>query len=477
MKINIKIIFIFTITYIFFLLGEFCIKAGTYVIPIYFFVGILYLLLLYIKYPKTINHKLHTLYKTNIGKILLLFVFWTFVTIIVSIFQGTFIFSSFISNYIGNFFNSFLFPLFIGFLTVTMIKSYKPLNKILFFTFYSILILGIIEYIGIKYNISFIKEIFSILVNRVSILTSQEKLFIMAYEKPRIATIFGEPGELANFLVTMSPIYFYFFKIKKNFISLLLFLLFIINLILTQSPINLVFFAIITLFASFNTLKNLYIKHKRYFLYSLSIIFTILLILSSIIFKIDTSNSYITRITKVVQNIKSINSLILAEASLGTRICTYEAQIRMGIDHPIFGVGYANMNSLWGKYILKLPHYITPEVYRYAIANTQKGGAAFIWKIFAETGFVGVILLYTFWIILLLKAKQTIKFAKNKELIKAFYYSLLIYFCFSFYLALLPIFLIHFGILMGLIYNENKFKPYQKRTFYDSHKYIIGITK
>ena len=200
--------------------------------------------------------------------------------------------------------------------------------------------------------------------------------------------------------------------------------------------------------------------------------------ISTIIFiKNDISTNLFNRINNVLQNIKSINNLILYERSLGTRICTIEAQIRIGIDYPIFGVGYANMNSKWGYYILNLPHNITYEVYNYAINNTAKGGSTFIWKIFAETGVIGVILLYTFWILLLLKAKRTIKSAKNKELIKAFYYSLLIYLCFSFYLALLPVFLIHFGILMGLIYNENQFTLYQKRTLYDSPKYIIGITK
>lgn len=487
MKINLKLIFIFTLTYIFFLLGEFCIKAGTYVIPIYFFVGILYLLLLYIKYPKTINHRLHTLYKTNIGKFLILFVVWTFVTIIVSIFQGTFIFSSFISNYIGNFLNSFLFPLLIGFLTVTMIKSYKPLNKILFFTFYSILILGIIEYIGIKYNISFIKEIFSILVNRISFLTNGDKSFFIVSKTPRVSSIFLEPSAYANFLIITIPIFYYLYinnevtivnvKNINIFLKNIFIFLFLINFMLTQSPINLIFFIIISLTFGLNKIYKIYSKHKKLVIYFIFLLIPAISISTIIFIKNDISNNIFNRINNVLQNISSINNLILYENSLGTRICTHEAQIRMGIDHPIFGVGYANMNSLWGKYILKLPHYITPEVYRYAIANTQKGGAAFIWKIFAETGIIGVILLYTFWIMLLIKAKRTMEFAKNKELIKAFYYSLLIYFCFSFYLALLPIFLIHFGILIGLIYNENKFTQFQNRIHYDTHKYIIGITK
>lgn len=468
MKVNVKIIFVFAITYIFFLLGEFCIKIASFVIPIYFFIGSLYLLLLYLKYSKTITRRLYSLSKTKVGKILLIFVLWTVLTIVISIFHGTFILSSFISNYIGNFFNSFLFPFLIGFLSITIsqVKSYKTLTKILFITFFSILILGIIEYFGIKYNISCIKEIFSVLVNRISFLTSQDKIFIMAYNKPRIAAVFGEPGELANFLVVTSPIYFYLLKnqhtfvnnsIGTSFLKISLLILYITNLILTQSPINLVFAIIIIALFITERLKKLYISYKKYFLYSLCIIIPVISIILPLILNFDTSNNYLNRIIIVGQNLKSINNLILAEKSLGTRICSYEAQIRMGLDYPIFGVGYANMNSLWGKYVLNLPHYITDEVYRYAIANTQKGGAAFIWKIFAETGIIGVLLLYSFWLTLLLKAKQVIMFAHNNDIIKAFYYSMLIYICYSFYLALLPIFIIHFGLLMGLIYNERKY--------------------
>lgn len=466
MKVNINIFFIFSIVYIFYLLGEFCVDVGYFVIPIYFFTGILYLLLFYFKYPKTTFHRLKALYKMNFGKFLYFLVLWTMITIVASIFQGTFILSSFISNYIGNFFNTYLFPFIIGFLTVSTfkLKSYKILNKILFFTLFSVLILGIIEYIGIKYNISSIKCIFSTLVNRAALLNSSEKIFNMAYNKPRIASIFGEPGELANFLVVSSPIYFYLYKTKEiliynkiitNCLKLLLILLFSISLILTQSPINLVFILIIIALFALNNLKHLYLKYKKYFIYILSItIILTILIPMAFISNMDTNNNYLSRIVKVTQNIKSINNIILAEGSLGTRICTYEAQIRMGLDYPIFGVGYANMNSQWGKYVLKLPHTITPEVYRYAIANTQKGGAAFVWKIFAETGIIGVILLYSFLLMLLFKAKQFAQFTKNYNLCKAFYYSLLIYVCFSFYLALLPIFVINFGLLAGMVYNE-----------------------
>ena len=464
MKIKFRLIHAFIYILIFYVLGEFAIELGRFVIPYYFGAGLLYLGFLLYKYNVQIIKCLKNLYRQKTGKFLLFFILWVFVSIVFSLPQGTFVFKSFITNFLGNFFNSILLPLILSFVTICIIRSYSKVKNIFFWIFLIILGLGIIEYFGIRYDILAVKKIFSTLVNRGSLIIDTEKAFFVAFQKPRISSLFREPGEYAGFLVVTSPLFFYFyqtkFKIVKNKIfdiclKSLLLILFILSLIFTQSPINLVFFGIISIPYILNCIKYLYLKYRKIFVYIVvSILFPILIFIIILFSKVDINESYLIRIATVLNNIKSINNLVIVESSLATRICVHEAQIRMGIDYPLFGVGYANMDSGWASYALNLPHNITPEVYHHAMENQQKGGSAFIWKIFAETGYLGVCFLYLFWFTLLYDAYKIASRSKEKEFILALANSCLVYVLFSFYLMLQPIFIVYAGLLLGIICNE-----------------------
>ena len=192
--------------------------------------------------------------------------------------------------------------------------------------------------------------------------------------------------------------------------------------------------------------------------YFIAIFISVMFIISIAIYSIYKQELFVKRIATAITNMSSVEALVEEEPSLATRICTHEAQILMGLHYPIFGVGYANMNSVWGHYVLNLPHSITPEVYKYALEGKQMGGSAFLWKIFAETGFIGVFLLYIFWISMFNRVRKIAKNDKDKDFINAYNYSFLIYLIFSWYLMLAPVFMVYCGILLGIICKNKRNK-------------------
>lgn len=470
MAINLKVFYLWLIAVVFYLLGEFCIPVGSFAIPIYFITGSALFFLLLILKKQLLLSKVKYFTKTKWGIFLLAFVVWVFLSIIVSIFGGTFMKGSFFSNFIGNFFNSYLFPVLLSFVAVSTLTSYKKLKKFLYVLIFIVIILGLIEYIGLTFEISFIKDFFSLIVNRSSIVMDKERIFAIAFSNYRISSVFREPGEYAGFLIVTLPIAYYFWKSKiaifkykvvNVFFRNLFFIFYLLSIVLTQSPINLVFFLLISLAYFAFKFRTLILKNIKRIICFIVLLFSFGLISLFYFSSLDIENTYLSRINTTLKNISSISGLIYAEQSLGTRICVYEAQIRMGIDRPFFGVGYANTDSKWSDYVLKLPHFITPEVERYALAGKQKGGSAYLWKVISETGFVGAFFLYAFWLCFILYAYKMLKYSFEKSFIRAFLYSTMVYVVFSFYLMFQPIFCVWVGILMGLVYNcYNKGKEY-----------------
>ncbi|MBR6162517.1 hypothetical protein IKQ26_01320 [bacterium] len=457
---------LFCITYIFYLLGDFSFPVGEMAIPFYFIIGTGLLIILFVRNQKVCLSVLRTALKTKQGKLLLYFSLWAVLTIIVSLFQGTFKLGSFFSNFIGNFFNSFLFPVLLACILITQIKINRKLKMFLFITAMTILVIGMIELIALTFNIGFIKDTINMLVNRTAIARDLGKVVFGALENPRIHSLFREPGEYAGFLVVSSPLFFYLGNLKEKlfkntfidtFLKKTMILLWIFNLMKTQSPINIVFIGIILAGWAILNIKYI-IKHLLHIKYFIALCISLILLISLTAYSIVKQELFVQRIVTALTNISSVDAIVENEPSLATRICTHEAQIRMGLHYPVFGVGYANMNSVWGQYIFNLPHALTPEVYKYALDGKQMGGSAFIWKIFAETGIPGVILLYAFWISLFLKARKIAGKSSDKEFIEAFNYSLLIYLIYSWYLMLAPVFMVYCGILLGIICKNKRKK-------------------
>jgi len=457
---------LFCITYIFYLLGDFSFPVGKMAIPFYFIVGNAILIILLARNYKVCLSVLRTILKTKPGKLLLYFSLWAVLTIVVSVFQHTFQPGSFFSNFIGNFFNSFLFPTLLSCLFITQIKINKKLKLFLFIVCMTVLVIGMIELIALAFNIGIIKDAINTLVNRTAIARELGKMVFGAIENPRIHSVFREPGEYAGFLVVSAPIFFYLGNLKEklfknafidSFLKKTLIILWVFNLMKTQSPINIVFIGIVL--GGWIVLNIKYIiKHILKVKYFITLCISIFFIIALTAYSIYNQELFVQRIVTALTNMRSVDAIVENEPSLATRICTHEAQIRMGLHYPVFGVGYANMNSVWGGYILTLPHTLTPEVYKYALDGKQMGGSAFIWKIFAETGFPGVFLLYAFWASLFLGAGKIARKSKDKDFIDAFNYSLFIYLIYSWYLMLAPVFMVYCGILLGIICKNKRRK-------------------
>lgn len=467
---KISLFLIFCITFIFYLLGDFSFSIGQLAIPLYFIVGTAMLIVLILKNYKNFLYNLNLLVKTKPGIYLAFFSLWAVITIIVSIPQGTFMLGSFFTNFLGNFFSSFLYPMLVMCILICHINDFKKIKKFIFIMFLIVFIIGIIELLGVILNIQLIKDILSLLINRGTIANDIVKDFMYADNKLRIGTVFREPGEYAGFLVVSCPIIFYLGSLKEKlfkniFVDIILKqalkILWFINLLMTQSPINIVFIFLVGLYwliVNRKEVSQFIIHSSKHIASALGIMAVSILVIGTIIAIGSSGNSFLSRITTTLTNIKSVDALVTDEASLATRICTHEAQILIGLDFPIFGLGYGNMNSAWPQYVLNLPHLVTPEVQGYAESGKQMGGSAFLWKIFAETGIPGVILLYLFWYSLWKYGNKLSKRSSEGAFINALSSSLAVYVCFSWYLMLAPVFMVYYGILLGFIYKYKKLR-------------------
>ncbi len=467
---KISLFLIFCITFIFYILGDFSFKVGQLAIPLYFIVGTAMLIVLILKNYKNFLYNINLLVKTKPGIYLALFSLWAIITIIVSIPQGTFMLGSFFTNFLGNFFCSFLFPTLIMCLLICKINDIYKIKKFIFIIYMIVFIIGIIELIGLLLNIQIVKDILSILVNRGALANNLVKDFLYANDKLRIESIFREPGEYAGFLVVSSPIIFYLGSLKEKlfhniFVDTILKqtlkILWFVSLLMTQSPINIVFIFLVGLcWLIINRKKviDFIIHSSKHIASAIGIMAVSIFAISALIVIGSSGNSFLSRIGATFGSIKSIDAIVEDEASLATRICTHEAQILIGLDYPVFGLGYGNMNSAWPQYVLNLPHMVTPEVQGYANSGRQMGGSSFLWKVFAETGIPGVILLYLFWFSLWKYGNKLSKRSSEGDFINALNFSLLVYVCFSWYLMLAPVFMAYYGILLGFIYKYKKLR-------------------
>lgn len=468
MNITIKNGNLFAILLFFYVLSAFAFPVGSFVIPFYFVVSILFIIYIFFKNPNLIFKKLKDFYNTRMGKYLVFFLIWIFITIFVSILTGTFILKSFFSNFIGNFFCTILFPILIPIVILPNFLSYKKLGKYLLILYFFVGLTGVIEYIANTYNISVIQDIFNFFINRNATISGNERVFVQAYGRFRISGIFQEPGNLAGFIFMSCPIIYFLCKTKikllrnrllDSFVKLSTLIFSIICFIGTQSPINLSFMLIFLGIVFIYKLFKLKIKHKGVIFLTIGIFILLSLFLAIEIFKfmgVDITETFIVRIINVSKALTSITVLTIVEPSLATRIGNYAAQWNIGLHHPIFGVGYGNINSCWAAAVKSLPFPITDELAFYAFnTGKQAGGGAILFKLIAETGFVGTFLFIIFITSVVLNARKFIKYLDEYE--KGLMISLILYlllFIFTIYYSTFDgIKCVYLGILVSMILN------------------------
>ena len=262
-----------------------------------------------------------------------------------------------------------VFVYFIGLLTKHL--SLKQFFRIFIMGLWINTIFGIIAYIARLFDISIINYIFDFFNNsrylssslNGEVMGTAELIFA---ERKRLCGLYNEPGYLGRFLFLFLPFVYSFsdakikvFKNKLFDILLKRTLVFLtwVNLILTLSPINLVFGVIITFIYYFTSIIYLI---KKYFIVLLSSLIIIAMIIFNI--NIDVSETYIMRILNVIFSIKSFDKLVLIEPSLATRLDYDINSFLIFIKHPFIGIGINNIPYLIYQQCLQSPIPLTQEV-------------------------------------------------------------------------------------------------------------------
>ena len=302
------------------------------------------------------------------------------------------------------FMNIFLWfaPIVLYFIYITdTYISYKDIYKSFIFLFWLNLILGCISWLGMYFDINFINNLFDFFANARIINAAHNNDLDLgisnfyAFGLPRLDNLFEEPSFYARFLFLFLPMIYSYgnskLKLyKSNILNLVIkktiIPLTILSLILTLSPIFLIFTVIITLIYYRQNLSKLF---KKYIVHS--IVLTIIFIL--LINNIDVENTYLSRIFNVLTNVKSFEDFIIIEPSLATRLVSFINEFIVFTHYPLTGVGYENLRYYMQNQFLNSPVPLTPENtiwLKYAIQtkenmNFNKG---FIYYFLAENGII-----------------------------------------------------------------------------------------
>lgn len=440
MVVNIR--FLIFITLILLFLPSFCFIIGSQFIPVYIPAILCMFFILAIFYHKQLISNALYFYKKTPFKYLVIFFIWSIITIIFSILKGKFFIGGFITGTLGGLICSVMLPcLFTLFITPKYINT-KTFIKFLYFFFWFVFLLGILDFIIFYFNIPVLKEVITIFSNkRLLIYDVTEITRVFVGNLPRARSIFDEPSYLGYFIFVVSPIVYEWtlnkFKIfKNNYLNLLIKRTIIpfmwISLVLTQSPIFLIFNI------AFSSFYFLIIKkgYKRIFKHFLPISISLILISTTAIYfisKIDFSTTYLNRIILVVQNIKSFEDFIMVEPSLGTRIIIMINAIQMGLNNILFGVGYGNMSYLIANQLSQSTLPLTEELQRFVFFDKTNPASTLFIKIFSETGIIGFGIFYYFLYRIYQRLNIKRNYLDNPSINNGLLLFIITYFCSSFY--------------------------------------------
>lgn len=294
-----------------------------------------------------------------------------------------------------------ILPILICFLYI--IKKYIHYDnfaKLFILLFWINLLVGFISYFGSFFEIEFINKTFDFLANYRLLAfklygSDSQASNYFAFGLPRLDNLHPEPSGYACFIYIFLPFVYAFgtskIKLYKNkflniFIKKTIIPFTWISILLTFSPIYLLFSLLITLIYFF---KDLFKLMKKYFII---IIFALLLIIF-VLKTINLSETYLSRIINILTEIKSFDDFIFIEPSLATRIVSYFNQFCVFLKHPLTGVGLGNLPyALLGQfYNSSLP--LTPELVskmNISISTNTKlmFNSSFFYTTIAENGLI-----------------------------------------------------------------------------------------
>ncbi len=290
------------------------------------------------------------------------------------------------------------------------------------------LISGLVSWLGMYFDISFINNIFDFFSNMRILCDAGSKYSLgtlnsnyAAFGLPRLDNLCEEPAQYASFLCIYFP-FVYSFSLTKlkifnnkqlNYIIKISFIpLCWLNLLLTFSPIMLLFSIIITAIYFRERLINL-LKKRFIFL------IIILLLLLYIFCSIDFSETFISRIINVLTKVHTFDDFILVEPSLATRVINYINEFIIFFKHPLTGVGLGNMPYSMLEQLSNSPVSLTKEInfklQAAVLTNTKLGyNKAFIYHFLAENGIV-VFSIFIFFYYKLYKTLSTYLKINSKQ--------------------------------------------------------------
>lgn len=406
--INLQILFILMFSLIF--LWTAGIGIGTVIIPYSIFVVYFSFFIFFIKEKsKFLNKILYYFWKTPL-KFLFLFVLWAILSsfFVTSISNAPKIIARVLRDYIV-----FVMPFcLIGIFFIPKYISFTKLKKILL-------------------NIILIVNIYGIFDYLIQVISPDLHLFLFKffYSLPledrilnRAMSVFFEPTFFGAFLFCFLPLIYNNFLShckniynKKFLFAFLLLILSLINLLLTKSPIFLIFAIIYSLFHFrkfiFKTIFSL--KKILFFSFFFTLFALVIILLINILG--SEEQKVIARIIVTFKNMNSMSNLINADGSFATRIGLYIISILVFIKHPFVGYGYANTKEVMYNQICNSPIPLTDEIINSNNIHQGMTVANILLQTLCWTGIIGTILLYLFFIKSICTVNKILKYEKVNE--------------------------------------------------------------
>lgn len=355
-------------------------------------------------------------------------------------------FFSFIIPFVGGLIFQIGFALLLGAYCAYYKFSSKKIMQIINIVLFIIFSIGIIDFISAFFYITPIMDLIQMFSNEQLCVfgTITPKVYVGGI--PRVQSIFIEPSVLGSFTTLMLPFIYKIgsspYKYYKNFIlnfvlKKALIPLAWLNLLLTQSPIFLVFAVLLTLLYYLKTIIKSIKKHFKSIFFLLIVLFTFLYVflISS---GINLTETYLNRILIVIDALGNFDKLVQTEGSLATRLNYYINELCIWSQHPIIGVGLGGMKNYVEKQMtyhspIPLTMEILMKIYlspKFAILT------GFFYKYITETGLIGIGLLYAYLINIIKNLKNISKFLHNgidKDLLGALIWFIVFFIFLGFY--------------------------------------------
>ena len=407
---------------------------------------------------------LHKIYKNNNVKILILFLLWVVCSGFILVLDNRYNLPVYLSNILLRLFPLIVFPFFVGY-AFSLNNNNSRVIKFYYCFILFMIIGGIIDLIFSLFHSDLFLRVF--VSNRFLRNTIQSKALFLGI--PRIQSFFDEPSYFARFICTHLPFIYCFSNarlFKKIYINkFVLFTTPLLSwglLIGTMSPIYLVIAIIETLiFLGYKHLKKVTTLKGSIFI----IIITLALWIICLGYNsIDFSETFIQRIRDTLTHLTSFEDFIKAEPSLANRIINYINMFIIFKKNALYGVGFGNIVQILHHQFLSSPVPLTAEIIRWITTpDNNTINYAIFWNILAETGLIGFLSLYTFFISCIINLRK-LYIKKYCNFVKSLYYTIILIVILTLYDSNLTDCFIWgvLGISLGIIDKYNKYRLLRK---------------